>query len=136
LTPRVVTITIAFEVNSKERVDMTKAFVVISLVGAFLVGYFVGCGDEIYGTNGVQRYVYEVSEANVTGAGGVIKVPVLNVGKEGRGGGDMAMVLVYGSGRGGNNHWHLLGEVTLSQGEVEINSKEYESYYYRVVVIY
>ena len=114
---------------------MKKAYLVTVLVGAVLVGYFIGCGDEVYSSS-IQRYVYEATEANVTGAGGVIKVPVLNVGQEGDGGGDMAMVVVYGSGRNRSNQWRMLNEVNLSEGEVEINTKEYESYYYRVVVIY
>lgn len=114
---------------------MTKAFVITALVAAFLIGYFVGCGDEIYSSN-IQRIVYEVTEANVTGAGGVIKVPALKVGQEGGGGADMAMVLVYGSGRSGNNEWRLLNEVDLAEGEVTVNTQEHESYYYRVVVIY
>jgi hypothetical protein len=114
---------------------MKKAYLVAVVVGAFLVGYFLGCGDEVYSSS-IQRIVYEATEANVTGAGGVIKVPVLNVGQEGGGGGDMAMVLVYGSGRNKSNQWRMLNEVTLSDGEVKINTREYESYYYRVVVIY
>jgi hypothetical protein len=85
---------------------MKKAYLVAVVVGAFLVGYFLGCGDE------------------------------LNGGQEGGGGGDMAMVLVYGSGRNKSNQWRMLNEVTLSDGEVKINTREYESYYYRVVVIY
>ncbi len=117
---------------------MKKAYLVTVVVGAFLVGYFVGCGDEVYSSS-IQRIVYEATEANVTAAGGVIKVPVLNVGHEGDGGGEMAMVLVYGSGYNKNNQWRMLNEVTLSEGEVKINagrSAEYPSYYYRVVVIY
>ncbi|MEE9456566.1 MAG: hypothetical protein V3W11_05400 [bacterium] len=114
---------------------MKKAYLVTVVVGAFLVGYFVGCGDEVYSSS-IQRIVYEATEANVTAAGGVIKVPVLNVGQEGGGGGEMAMVLVYGSGRNRSNQWRMLNEVTLSEGEVKINTREYESYYYRVVVIY
>jgi hypothetical protein len=117
---------------------MKKAYLVAVVVGAFLVGYFVGCGDEVYSSS-IQRIVYEVTEANVTAAGGVIKVPVLNVGQEGGGGGDMAMVLVYGSGYNKNNSWRLLNEVDLAEGEVKINAgpgAEYPSHYYRVVVIY
>lgn len=114
---------------------MGKIYLVAAIVGAFLVGYFVGCGDEIYSAN-IQRIVYEVPEGNVTGAGGVIDVPVLKVGQEGGGGRDMAMVVVYGSGRGQNNRWGMLNEVTLSEGKVTINTGEYGSYYYRVVVIY
>jgi hypothetical protein len=117
---------------------MYKAYFILAVVGAFLLGFFLACGDELYSSN-IQRIVYEVSEANVTGAGGVIKVPALKVGQEGGGGGDMAMVLVYGSGRNSNNQWVLLNEVTLSEGEVKINAGqggEYPSYYYRVVVIY
>lgn len=117
---------------------MNRLYLVTAVVGAFLVGYFVGCGDEIYSAN-IQRYVYEVSEANVTGAGGVIKIPVLKVGQEGAGGGDMAMVVVYGSGYGHNNRWRALSDVELAEGEVKINAGqggEYPSYYYRVVVIY
>jgi hypothetical protein len=114
---------------------MKKAYLVAVVVGAFLVGYFVGCGDEIYSSS-IQRIVYEATEANVTGAGGVIKVPVLSVGQEGDGGGDMAMVVVYGSGRSKTSQWRMLNEVTLSEDEVNINTREYESYYYRVVVVY
>ena len=117
---------------------MQKTYFVLAVVGAFLIGFFVACGDEVYSAS-IQRYVYEVSEANVTGAGGVIKVPVLNVGQEGDEGREMPMVAVYGSGYSRNNHWLMLNEVELSQGEVKIkvgSQAEYPSYYYRVVVIY
>ena len=114
---------------------MKKLYLVAVVVGAFLVGYFVGCGDEIYSAN-IQRIVYEVPEGNVTGAGGVIKVPILKVGKEGEGGREMAMVVVYGSGYGQNNQWRMLNEVELKEGEVKVDWREYQSHYYRVVVVY
>jgi hypothetical protein len=117
---------------------MQKAYFILAVVGAFLIGFFVACGDEVYSAS-IQRYVYEVTEANVTGAGGVIKVPVLKVGQEGDGGREMAMVAVYGSGYTRNNQWRMLNEVDISEGEVKINAgqgSEYPSHYYRVIVIY
>jgi hypothetical protein len=114
---------------------MKKTYFILAVVGAFLIGLFVACGDEVYSAS-IQRYVYEVTEANVTGADGVIKVPVLKVSQEGDGGRETAMVVVYGSGRNRNNQWRMLNEVDLSEGEVRVNPGEHESYYYRVVVIY
>ncbi len=115
---------------------MKKAYFTAAVVGAFLIGFFLGCGDEVDGTVGAERYVYEVSEANVTGAGGFIDVPTLQVGQEGTGGGDMASVVVYGSGYGQNNRWRMLDFVELSDRKVKVQTDEYPSYYYRVVVIY
>ena len=115
---------------------MKKAYLVTVVVGAFLVGYFVGCGDEVYSSS-IQRIVYEVSEANVTGAGGYIDVPALHVGTAGKSGaGEMASVVVYGNGRGPSNQWTMLASTVLHEGRVWIEHQEYESYYYRVVVIY
>lgn len=117
---------------------MKKAYFMLAVVGAFLIGFFVACGDEMYSAS-IQRYVYEVTEANVTGAGGFIDVPILKVGQEGDGGAEMAIVAVYGSGYTSNNQWRMLNEVTLSEGKVKINAgqgSEYPSHYYRVVVIY
>jgi hypothetical protein len=113
---------------------MKKAYFTAAVVGAFLIGFFVGCGDEVDGTVGAERYVYEVSEANVTGAGGFIDVPTLQVGQEGTGGGDMAQVAVYGSGYGQNNRWRLLTDLELSERKVKVDTEEYRSYYYRVVI--
>jgi len=115
---------------------MKKAYLIAAVAGAFFGGYLFGCGDEVYGSD-IQRYVYEVSEANVTGAGGKITVPVLQVGQEGGGGRDMGMVVVYGSGRGQNNRWQMLLNVDLREGEVWVDPNEGGgNYYYRVVVIY
>jgi hypothetical protein len=118
---------------------MKKVYFTAAVVGAFLIGFYVGCGDEVDGTVGAERYVYEVSEANVTGAGDFIDVPTLKVGHEGEGGRDMAQVAVYGSGYGRNNRWRMLYDVDLMEGRVKIEAgegAEYPSYYYRVVVIY
>jgi len=116
---------------------MKRALFIGAVASAFVIGFFIGCGDELVnGADGAQRYVYEVSEANVTGNGDVINVPLLNVGQEGAGGRDMAMVAVYGSGYGSNNTWRMLTFVELSEGKVAINHDEYRSHYYRVVVIY
>ncbi|UCH78482.1 MAG: hypothetical protein JSU81_00615 [Candidatus Coatesbacteria bacterium] len=115
---------------------MKKISLIAAVAGAFLGGYLLGCGDEIYGSD-IQRYVYEVSEANVTAAGGKITVPVLHVGQEGEGGGDMGIVAVYGSGRGRNNRWQILLNVDLREGEVWVDPNEGGgNYFYRVVVIY
>ncbi|MGD8718446.1 MAG: hypothetical protein PVH29_06435 [Candidatus Zixiibacteriota bacterium] len=116
---------------------MKKYFFTAGVIGAFLIGYFLGCGDEMLeGADGVQRTVYEVSEANLTGNGGYISIPDLHVGEAGSGGNDMAMVIVYGSGRGGNNEWKMLFSTILSEGRVWVDSGEYESFYYRAVVIH
>jgi hypothetical protein len=116
---------------------MKKLLFTGAVASAFVLGFFIGCGDEmVSGADGAQRYVYEVSEANVTGNGDIINVPVLKVGQEGGGGRDMAMVAVYGSGYGQNNQWRMLTYVNLREGKVEINHSEYQSHYYRVVVIY
>lgn len=116
---------------------MKRIYFIGAVAGAFVLGFFVACGDEpLNGADGAQRYVYEVSEANVTGNGDVIDVQVLNVGQEGGGGRDMASVVVYGSGYGSNNTWRMLTFVELKNGQVKINHNEYSSHYYRVVVIY
>ncbi len=118
---------------------MKKVYFTAAVVGAFLVGFFLGCGDEVNGTVGAERYVYEVSEANVTGADGFIDVPTLKVGQKGEGGRDMAQVAVYGSGYGHSNRWRMLYDVDLMEGKVKIEAgqgAEYPSHYYRVVVIY
>lgn len=116
---------------------MKKFYFTAAVVGAFLVGFYVGCGDEVNGTVGTERYVYEVSEANVTGAGGYVDVPTLNVGEAGVSGArNMASVVVYGNGRGKNNRWIMLSRPVLSEGRVWIDHDEHESHYYRVVVIY
>jgi hypothetical protein len=115
---------------------MKKVYFMLAVVGAFLVGFFVACGDELYSSN-IQRIVYEVSEANVTAAGGYIDVPVLHVGTAGKSGaGEMASVVVYGNGRGANNQWTMLTSTVLHEGRVWIEYREYESYYYRVVAVY
>jgi hypothetical protein len=115
---------------------MKKAYLVTVVVGAVLVGYFIGCGDEIYSSS-IQRIVYEVSEANVTAAGGYINVPALHVGKVGEtSAGEMASVVVYGNGRGPSNQWTMLASTVLHEGRVWIDHNEYQSYYYRAVVIY
>jgi len=116
---------------------MKRIYFIGAVAGAFAIGFFIGCGDEpLNGADGAQRYVYEVSEANVTGNGDVINVPVLKVGQEGGGGRDMASVAVYGSGYGSNNTWLMLTYVELREGKVKIRHDEYQSHYYRVVVVY
>ncbi|HUU56155.1 MAG TPA: hypothetical protein VMW93_02330 [bacterium] len=116
---------------------MKRIYFIGAVASAFVIGFFVGCGDEMLnGADGAQRYVYEVSEANVTGNGDVIDVPILKVGREGGGGRDMATVAVYGSGYGSNNTWRMLTFVELSEGQVKVNHDEYRSHYYRVVVVY
>lgn len=116
---------------------MKRLYFIGAVASAFVIGFFVGCGDEMLnGADGAQRYVYEVTEANVTGNGDVIKVPILNVGQAGAGGRDMAMVAVYGNGYGTGDTWKMLIDVELGEGEVTINHDEYRSHYYRVVVVY
>lgn len=116
---------------------MKRIYFIGAVASACVIGFFVGCGDEMLnGADGAQRYVYEVSEANVTGNGDVIDVPILKVGQEGGGGRDMAMVAVYGSGYGSTNTWRMLTFVELSEGKVKVNHNEYRSHYYRVVVVY
>ncbi len=107
-----------------------------AVVGAFVVGYFFGCGDELFPAEGAQRYVYEASEANVTGAGGVIPAAAVHVGHAGSGGVNMSQVVVYGSGYNNNDTWRMLLDVDVSEGKVKVDTGEYPSYYYRVVVIW
>ena len=103
---------------------------------AFLLGYFFGCGDTIFAENIPARYVYEFSEANATGSGGELDCPVITVGTAGEGGAVMPMVIVYGNGRGQNDVWRMVMDHTdVSEGMVTIDTNEYESHYYRVVVI-
>jgi hypothetical protein len=116
---------------------MKRIYFVGAVAAVFALGFFAGCGDEIVnGAGSGQRYVYEVSEANVTGNGDVINVPVLKVGQAGDLGRDMAMVAVYGSGYGSSAIWRMLTFVELSEGKVRVNHNEYPSHYYRVVVVY
>ena len=116
---------------------MKKGYFVAAVAGAFLVGYFVGCSDEYApAAEGAQRYVYEVSEANLTGAGGDVNVPVMHVGHLGNGGANMAQVTAYGSGYGNTDRWRMLVKVELVEGAVHLDSNEYPSYYYRVVVVW
>jgi len=106
-----------------------------AIVGAFLAGYFIGCHDEVLPAAETSRTVYEVSEANLTGNGDVIEGAAIHVGMEGEGGAAMSSVIVYGSGYSSNNHWRMLLDVDISEGRVKIDSQEYPSKYYRVVVI-
>ncbi len=115
---------------------MNRAFFIAAVVGAFVLGYFIGCGDEMLPAANVARYVHEVSEANVTANGGVINVPEIHVGQAGGGGANMAQVVVYGSGYGGNDRWRMLSDVEVFEGKVKVNTNEWPSYYYRVVVIW
>ncbi len=114
---------------------MKTAKFIAAIVVTFVVGYYIGCSDEMLPAAETQRYVYEVSEANVTGAGGYVDVPVLHVGAAGQGGRSMPLVLVYGSGRGGNDVWQMLVNVEVSEEKVKVDPQEYPSYYYRVVVL-
>jgi len=116
---------------------MKKGYFVAAVVGAFVIGFYIGCGDEMLpAAEGAQRIVVEVSEANLTGNGGYVDIPVVNVGTEGNGGRDMASVVVYGSGYGQNNRWRMITGIELSQGKVKIDPNEYGSFYYRVVVVH
>ena len=115
---------------------MPKIRFTAAVIGAFLAGYFFGCGDELFSAEGAQRFVYEASEANVTGAGGVIEAPQVHVGHEGSGGANMSQVIVYGSGYGNNDTWRTLSNVDISEGEVKVDTNEYPSYYYRVVAVW
>jgi hypothetical protein len=77
-----------------------------------------------------------VSEANLTGAGGVVSVPQITVGISGDGGAVMPGVTVYGNGRDHDDTWREVMDATvISEGQVTIEPNEYPSYYYRVVVI-
>lgn len=115
---------------------MRRLVFVLAVAAAFVAGYFFGCGDELLPAATVSRYVHEVSEANVTGNGGVVNVPEIKVGQTGDGGADMPAVIVYGSGYAGNNHWKSLSDFEVYEGKVRINTNEWPSYYYRVVVIW
>ncbi len=114
---------------------MNKAVFLAAVAGAFVAGYFLGCGDELLPAAETARTVYEVSEANVSGSGGVITAAAVRVGQEGQGGAVMSSVAVYGSGYSGTNHWRPLFDVDIYEGKVKIDPGEYPSYYYRVVVI-
>jgi hypothetical protein len=106
------------------------------VVFAFLLGYFFGCGDELFAENIPTRYVYEFSEANATGAGGKLDCPAITVGTAGENYSVMPMVIVYGNGREQNNTWRMvMNHTVVSEGLVTIDTSEYESHYYRVVVI-
>ena len=108
------------------------------VVFTFLLGYFFGCGDTwVNGDGGIPtRYVYEFSEANATGADGKLECPVVTVGTAGGGGAVMPMVVVYGNGRGQNDVWRMvMNHTEISEAQVWVDTNEYESHYYRVVVI-
>jgi hypothetical protein len=107
------------------------------VVFAFLLGYFFGCGDEWAVGNGIPaRYVYEFSEANASGAGGELDCPAVTVGTAGENSSVMPMVIVYGNGYGQSDVWRtVMDHTVISEGLVTIDIKEYESKYYRVVVI-
>lgn len=109
----------------------------ILVIFAFLLGFFFACGDIIYTDNGIpKRVVYEFSEANATGAGGNLDCPEVTVGTAGNGGAVMPSVIVYGDGRGQNNVWRMVMDHTeISEEQVWVDTDEYQSHYYRVVVI-
>ena len=114
---------------------MKRILFFTAVVASFVIGYFAGCGDEPLPAAETGRTVYEVSEANVTGNGGVVDAPVVKVGQEGQGGASQSLVEVYASGYSGTNHWRPLVNVEVYAGKVKIDPDEYPSYYYRVVVI-
>lgn len=106
------------------------------VVFAFVLGYFFGCGDELFAENIPTRYVYEFSEANATGAGGKLDCPAITVGTAGENYSVMPMVIVYGDGYNQNNKWRMVMDHTeVAEGQVIIDTTEYQSHYYRVVVI-
>ena len=48
----------------------------------------------------------------------------------------MPMVVVYGNGRGQNDVWRMvMNHTEISEAQVWVDTNEYESHYYRVVVI-
>ena len=119
---------------------MSKWLFISLVVFAFTLGYFFGCGDEwLYADDIPRRIVYEFSEANATGAEGKLDCPEIEVGTAGDGRGTMPMVIVYGDGRSQNNVWRMVMDHTeiseIAEGQVTIDTNEYESHFYRVVVI-
>jgi hypothetical protein len=109
---------------------------IIICVAIIILFTFLSCTDPVGSSTGSGRYVVEMSEANLTGAGGVVSVPQITVGVSGDGGAAMPNVIVYGNGRGQDNTWREVMDATvISEGQVTIEPNEYPSYYYRVVVI-
>ncbi len=109
---------------------------IIICVAVIILFTFLGCTDPVGSSTGSGRYVVEVSEANLTGAGGVVSVPEITVGASGDGGAVMPGVIVYGNGRDQDDTWcEVMDSTVISEGQVKIEPNEYPSYYYRVVVI-
>ncbi len=109
---------------------------IIICVAVILLLTFLSCTDPVGSSTGSGRYVVEVSEANLTGAGGVVSIPEITVGASGDSGAVMPSVIVYGNGRDQDDTWREVMDATvISEGQVAIESNEYPSYYYRVVVI-
>jgi len=97
----------------------------------------LSCGDTIYPENMAKRYVYEVSEADITGHGGYIDITEL-VGITGTGSEkEMPVVMVYGDKRSQGISWEPLSGYAyhLEEGKIFIETTNGNSYYYRIVVI-
>ena len=78
---------------------------IIICIAVILLFTFLSCTDPVGSSTGSGRYVVEVSEANLTGAGGVVPVPQITVGTSGDGGAAMPSVIVYGNGRNQDETW-------------------------------
>lgn len=100
---------------------------------------FSGCeADTVLPAEGtyVQRYIMEITEANLTGQGGKVDMPSLSVSVPGGDQNRMPMVLVYGDKRR-DNEWQRL-EVSaykFYEGTIEIDPNVGQSSYYRIVVL-
>lgn len=109
---------------------------IIVTVALIILLTFLSCTDPVGSSTGSGRYVVEVSEANLTGAGGVVSIPEITVGASGDGGAVMPSVIVYGNGRDQDDTWReVMDSTVISESQVTIEPNEYPSYYYRVVVI-
>jgi len=84
----------------------------------------------------VQRYVQQITEANLSGQGGVVDMPSLSVSPPGGIPQRMPMVLVYGDNRS-SSEWSLLSADAyyFSEGQIHIDPTIGNSGVYRILVL-
>jgi len=96
----------------------------------------LSCGDTIYPENMARRYVYEVSEEDITGHGGYVDIAELTGITNSKD--EMPVVMVYGDNRNQTqNYWKPISTVFyhIEEGKVFIDTGGGYSNYYRIVVI-
>ncbi|MGQ9705490.1 MAG: hypothetical protein ACUVWP_00610 [bacterium] len=96
----------------------------------------LSCGDTIYPSDMARRYVYLVSEEDITGHGGYYDIVELNGITENKD--EMPVVIVYGDNRNQTqSYWKLLSSISyhIEEARIFIDTNSGNSDYYRIVVI-